>query len=83
MANFVCWKPTGNLKENFENGLPAGIGFSQGLEKGKPEVVARGWQKHYMQTAKDKKPLAHPFVNETSWTGREHANRNHDDSANM
>src|SRR5881227_1096539 len=38
--------------------------FLSGLEKGKPEVVAQGWQKDYMQTAKDKKPLAHPFANE-------------------
>jgi hypothetical protein len=38
--------------------------FVSELEKGKPEVVAQGWQKDYMQTAKDKKPLAHPFANE-------------------
>ena len=38
--------------------------FLSGLEKGKPEAVAQGWQKDYMQTAKDKKPLAHPFTNE-------------------
>ncbi len=57
--------------------------FVSGLEKGKPEAVAQGWQKDYMQTAKDKRPLAHPFVNEISWTGRDHADRNHDDSANI
>ena len=38
--------------------------FLPGLEKGEPEVVAQGWQKDYMQTAKDKKPLARPFANE-------------------
>ena len=38
--------------------------FLLGLEKEKPEVVAQGWQKDYMQTAKDKKPLAYPFANE-------------------
>jgi len=38
--------------------------FLSGLEKGKQEVVAQGWQKDYMQTAKEKKPLAHPFANE-------------------
>jgi len=38
--------------------------FLLGLEKEKPEVLAQGWQKDYMQTAKDKKPLAHPFANE-------------------
>jgi hypothetical protein len=57
--------------------------FLLGLEKRKPEVVAQGWQKDYMKTAKDRKPLAHPFANKTSWTGRERTDRNHDDSANM
>ena len=61
--------------------------FLSALEEGTPEVVAQGWQKDYMQTAKDKKPLAHPFAhpfaNETSWTERERADLDHDDSANM
>ena len=39
--------------------------FLSGLEKRKPEVIAQGWQKDYMQTAKEKKPLAHPFASET------------------
>ena len=38
--------------------------FLAGLDKGKPEVVAQGWQKDYMHTAKDKKPVAHTFANE-------------------
>ena len=38
--------------------------FLSGLEEGTPEAVAQGWQKDYMQTAKEKKPLAHPFANE-------------------
>lgn len=38
--------------------------FILGLERGNPKAVAQGWQKDYMQTAKDKKPLAHPFANE-------------------
>jgi Family of unknown function (DUF6065) len=38
--------------------------FLSGLETGKPEVVAQGWQRDYMQTAKEKKPLAYPFANE-------------------
>jgi hypothetical protein len=42
--------------------------FLSGLEEGKPEVVAQGWQKDYMQAAKDKKSLAHPFTNGTSST---------------
>lgn len=37
--------------------------FLLGLEKEKPEALAQGWQKDYMQTAKDKKQLAHPFAN--------------------
>ena len=57
--------------------------FLSGLEKGKPEAVAQGWQKDYMQNAKDKKPLAHPFANQMSWTERERTDGNHDDSANM
>ena len=57
--------------------------FLSRLEKGKPEVVAQGWQKDYMQTAKDKKPLAHPFANETSWTGQKPRDGNHDDSPNI
>ena len=56
--------------------------FLSGLEKGKPEVVAQGWQKDYMRTAKDKKPLAHPFANETSWAAQKRRDGNHDDSAN-
>jgi len=55
--------------------------FLSGLEEGKPEVVAQGWQRDYMQTAKEKKPLAHPFANENAvdrartgkcvrWSGR-------------
>ena len=57
--------------------------FLSGLEKGKPEVVAQGWQKDYMQNAKDKKPLAHPFANETLWAELERTDGNHEDSANM
>jgi hypothetical protein len=36
--------------------------FLSALKNGEPEVVARRWQKDYPQTAKDKKPLAHPFA---------------------
>ena len=56
--------------------------FLSGLEKEIPEVVAQGWQKDYMQAAKDKKPLAHPFANEISCTGQKRRDGNHDDSAN-
>ena len=57
--------------------------FLSRLEKGKPEVVAQGWQKDYMQAAKDKKPVAHPFANETSWTTQKRGDGNHDDSRNI
>jgi uncharacterized protein DUF6065 len=57
--------------------------FLAGLEKGKPEVVAQGWQKDYMQNAKDKKPVAHPFANEKASTERERTDGNHDNSASM
>ena len=57
--------------------------FLSRLEKRKPEVVAQGWQKDYMQAAKDKKPLAHPFANETSWTAQKRRDGNHDDSRNI
>jgi Family of unknown function (DUF6065) len=54
--------------------------FLSGIEKGKPEIVAQGWQKDYMRTAKDKRPLAHPFANETWLTQKGRADGNRDDS---
>ena len=57
--------------------------FLSALKEGKPDVVAQGWQKDYMKTAKDKKPVAHPFANETLGTEREWADGGHDDSANF
>lgn len=52
--------------------------FLSGLEKGKPQVVAQGWQKDYMQNAKNKKPIAHPFTNLAWWTDLERTEDNHD-----
>ena len=37
--------------------------FLLGLEKGKPEIVAEGWQKEYLREARSKKSLARPFKN--------------------
>jgi hypothetical protein len=54
--------------------------FLSGLEKGEPEVVAQGWQKDYMQTAKAKKALAHPFTNQTSCAKPERRDGNHENS---
>jgi Family of unknown function (DUF6065) len=56
--------------------------FIWGLEKRSPHVIAQGWQKDYLQAAKDKRPLAHPFVNEVSWSEVGATQGNHDDSAN-
>ena len=42
--------------------------FAEPEEK-KPEAVKQGWQKHYMRSAKDKKPFVRPFVNEISRNG--------------
>jgi hypothetical protein len=55
--------------------------FLFGLHKGKPRVVAQGWQKEYLQTARNKKSLAHPFVDEISWDPPETANGNHESPA--
>jgi hypothetical protein len=54
--------------------------FLWGLAKRKPEVVAQGWQRDYTQAAKDKKALAHPFTNQTSWAKLERRDGNHEDS---
>jgi hypothetical protein len=56
--------------------------FLLGLEKEKPHIVAQGWQKEYVQSAKgEKKFLARPFVNEISWMEPDATKRNHDGSA--
>ena len=81
-GEFRMLRRIGNLKINFENGLYSRDRFLSGLDKGKPEVVGQGWQKDYMQTAKDKKPLAHPFANEISRAAQNRRNGNHHESAN-
>lgn len=56
--------------------------FLLGLEKEKPHIVAQGWQKEYFQNAKgEKKSLARPFLDETSWMDPPPAPGNHDGSA--
>jgi hypothetical protein len=56
--------------------------FLFGLEKEKPHIVAQGWQKEYFQEARgEKKSLAHPFVNEISWTEPPAPDGNHDGPA--
>src|SRR5256714_12504458 len=54
--------------------------FLLGLEKEKPHIVAQGWQKDYFQNAKgEKKTLARPFLDQTSWTEPPAPQGNHDD----
>ena len=53
--------------------------FLSGIEKGKPEIVAQGWQKDYLRTAKDKRSLAHPFANESLLVQGERTDGNHHD----
>ena len=71
------------LEKKFREWSASRDRFLSGLEEGKPEAVAQGWQKDYMQNAKDKKPVAHPFANERSSTERERTDGNHDNSASM
>lgn len=53
-----------DLENKFREWSDSRDEFLAGLEKGKPEALAQGWQRDYTQTAKDKKLLAHPFTNE-------------------
>jgi Family of unknown function (DUF6065) len=50
------------IDDNFREWCASRDQFLSGLEEGKPEVVAQGWQRDYMQSAKEKKPFAHPFA---------------------
>jgi len=56
--------------------------FLLDLQGGRPEALAQGWQKDYMQKANDKKLLARPFSNETSRLQPKRADGNHGQSAN-
>jgi len=63
-GEFRMLEADGEFENKFREWSASRDRFLSGLEKGKQEVVAQGWQKDYMQTAKEKKPLAHPFANE-------------------
>lgn len=54
--------------------------FLLALEREKPHAVAAGWQKDYMRAAKEKKPIAHPFVDQTSPPQIEKRQGNHEES---
>jgi hypothetical protein len=70
------------LEKKFQEWSDGRDRFLLGLEKGKPHIVAEGWQKEYFHDAKGpKKSLAHPFVNEISWMEPDATKKNHDGSA--
>lgn len=48
--------------------------FLSGLDKGKPEIVAKGWQKEYLYDARSKKSLAHPFNEGEATSGNSNGN---------
>ena len=81
-GEFCMLEANEELENKFREWSASRHQFLSGLKKGEPGVVAQGWQKDYAQTAKDKKPLAHPFANETSGPAQKRRNGNHDDSAN-
>lgn len=51
------------------------------LGKGKPEALAQIWQREYLCTAKDKKSMARPFVNEKPWIQQERTGGDRDGTA--
>ncbi len=52
--------------------------FLWALGKQKPQVVAQGWQKEYLQAAKNKKSLACPFVDQRAMNQPEQPNGKHE-----
>jgi hypothetical protein len=52
--------------------------FLWALEKQKPQVVAQRYQKEYLQAAKNKKSLAHPFVDQRAIEQPTQTNGSHD-----
>ena len=66
------------LDDKFQEWSDGRDWFLWALGKRKPKVVAQGWQKEYLRTAKDKKSLAHPFVDERSRNEPGQADGNHE-----
>src|SRR6266571_7866733 len=64
------------LENKFRQWCASRDRFLLDLQKRRPQALAQGWQKDYMQNANDKKPLARPFANEASWLERERADGN-------
>ena len=52
------------LNEKFKKWSESRDWFLWALGKQKPDIVAQGWQKDYLQAAKDKKLLAQEFADQ-------------------
>ena len=52
------------------------------LARRKPQTLAQGWQKDYVQNAKNKRLLAHPFATETSRDKVQRTDGDYENSAN-
>jgi len=68
------------LENKFRQWCASRDRFLLDLQKRRPQALAQGWQKDYMQNANDKKPLARPFANEASRLEPELADGNHGQS---
>lgn len=80
-GEFCMLEADQRLENKFREWSDSRHRFLSGLENGEPEVVAQRWQKDYPQTAKDKKPLAHPFANDAARVAQKRRDGNHDHSA--
>jgi hypothetical protein len=66
------------LAKNFREWSQSRNWFLWALRKRKPQVVAQGWQKEYLRSAKKKKSLAQPFLDERPNDGSVPSNGDHD-----
>ena len=66
------------LNENFKKWSESRDWFLWALGKQKPDVVAKGWQKDYLQAAKDKKLLAQEFADQRPRNDSGESNGNHE-----
>ena len=66
------------LEKKFREWSESRDWFLWALGKQKPQVVAQGWQKEYLRTAKNKKSLAQPFADKTPSSQSDQSDGNHD-----
>jgi len=66
------------LNEKFKKWSESRDWFLWALGKLKPDVVAKGWQKDYLQAAKDKKLLAQEFVDRRPRNESNQSDGNHE-----